>query len=77
MLLQIVMGTMIPLIKWEYLDYQKDPDEREHWFSIIPRNNLPDTANIVVWERHWSESFETLIYYGKEGALSVFFIGLC
>ena len=32
MLLQIVMGTMIPLIKREYLDYQKGPEERERWF---------------------------------------------
>ena len=65
-LLQIVMGTMIPLIRSE---------EKEHWFRIIPRNNIPDTTNIFVWHR--SEGFETLIYYGKERALSVFFIQLC
>ena len=77
MLLQIVMGTMIPLIKREYLDYQKGPEERERWFRIVSRNNIRDTANIVVWGRRWSESSETLIYYGKERALSVFFIRLC
>ena len=46
-MLQTVMGTMIPLIKWAYLDYQNDPEERERWFRIIPRNNIPDTANTM------------------------------
>ena len=49
----------------------------ERCFRIIPRNSIPDTANIVAWERFWSESFETLIYYGKKRALFVFFIRLC
>ena len=51
MLLQIVAGTAILLIKWEYLDCQKDPEEMECCFTIIPRNNrnnIPDTANTVV-----------------------------
>ena len=30
------MGTTVPLIKWQYLHYQKDPEERERWFRIIP-----------------------------------------
>ena len=67
--------TMITLIKREYFDYRKDLEERERWFSIIPE--IIDTANIVVWERHWAQSFESLIYYGKETALSVIFIRLC
>ena len=29
-----------------------DPEEREHWLKIIPRDNMPDTANTVVCERH-------------------------
>ena len=32
------------------LDYQKDPEERERWFRIIPRNNLLDTATTAVCE---------------------------
>ena len=36
MLLQIVMGTTILLIKWEYLDYQKDPEERETGLGLYP-----------------------------------------
>ena len=68
---------MVPLIEWGYLDYQKDPEESERWFKIISRNDIRHTANIVVWEWHWSESFETLIYYVKERALSFFFIRLC
>ena len=61
MLLQIVMGTMIPLLKWEHLNWEKDPEEWERWIRIISRNNIRDTANIVEWERYWSERFETLI----------------
>ena len=33
---------------------------------IIPRNNRPDTTSTVVPKQHWSKSFATLIYYGKE-----------
>ena len=38
-----MMGTLVVkgLIKWEHLDYQKDPEEKERWFKIIPRNNIP------------------------------------
>ena len=42
--LKILMGTKIPLIKCEYIDYQKDLQEIEHWFRIIP-----DTANTMVY----------------------------
>ena len=48
------------------LSNEKDPQKREHWFSIIPRKNIPATATTVVCEQHQSESFQTLIYYGKE-----------
>ena len=61
MLLQIVMGTMIPLLKGEHLNWEKDPEEWERWIRIVSRNNIRDTANIVEWERYWSERFETLI----------------
>ena len=27
---------MTPSIKWEYLDYQKDPEKKERWSRIIP-----------------------------------------
>ena len=64
--LQILMETTIPWIKWENLDYQKDLEERKRWFKIIPKNNIPGTATTVACQQHWSESFETLIYYGKE-----------
>ena len=36
MFLQIVMETMILLIKWEYLDYQKDPEEKETGLGLYP-----------------------------------------
>ena len=38
-----MMGTLVVkgLIKSEHLDYQKDPEEKERWFKIIPRNNIP------------------------------------
>ena len=43
--LQIAMGTTNPLIKWEYLSYEKDLEKREPWFRNILRNNIPNTAN--------------------------------
>ena len=63
--LKIVKRTTIRWIKWEYLDYQKDAEERLHWFSIleiIHETQLP----LFACEQRWSESFETQIYCGKE-----------
>lgn len=34
------MGAMILLIKGEYLNYQKDPEDWKRWFRIILRNNI-------------------------------------
>lgn len=61
-MLQIVMEITVLLIMWEYLDCQKDPEEREHWFTVIPRNDMQDTANSVLCEWYWSEDFDALIY---------------
>ena len=72
--LQIVRRTTVSLIKWEYLDYQKDLRKGNAGLGFVPINNIPDTANTVLCKQRWSESFETLIYCGKEKTLSVFFI---
>ena len=63
--LKIVKRTTICWIRWEYLDYQKDAEERLHWFSIleiIHETQLP----LFACEQRWSESFETQIYCGKD-----------
>ena len=44
-LLYTEMEPAMRLIKWEYLDYPKDPEERENWFRITTRNNIPDHSH--------------------------------
>ena len=41
-------------------------EERKRWLTIIPRDNIPDTKNTVVCEKHWSENYPTNLDYGKE-----------
>ena len=40
-------------------------EERKRWIVIIPRDNVPDTNNTVVCERHWSKNYSTVTDYGK------------
>ena len=40
--------------------------QRKRWLTIIPRDNIPDTKNTVVCEKHWSENYPTKLDYGKE-----------
>ena len=46
-MLWIVIETTILWIKGEYIDYNKGPEEREHWFNILPKNNIQDAATTV------------------------------
>ena len=61
-----MMGTLVVkgLIKSEHLDYQKDPEKKERWFKIIPRNNIPHCCMQTTLVR----KFWILIYYGKKKA---------
>ena len=40
--------------------------QRKRWLTIIPRDNIPDTKNTVVCEKHWPENYPTKLDYGKE-----------
>ena len=33
---------------------------------FIPRDNIPDHKNVVVYEQHWPADYPKVIYYGKE-----------
>ena len=39
-----------------------DPEEREHINDIEKKRNISDTANTIVYKRHWSERLEILNY---------------
>ena len=51
-----------------------DENERKRWQSIIPKDNTPDTKDAIVCERHWLNSFETVIHYGKQRPLHFFLV---
>ena len=34
-------------------------EERERWLTIIPGDNIPDTKNTVLREKHWPENYPT------------------
>ncbi|XP_047138875.1 THAP domain-containing protein 2-like [Hydra vulgaris] len=40
-------------------------EERKRWIAIIPRDNIPDTNNTVVCERHWPKGYLNVSDYGK------------
>ena len=42
--------------------------QRKRWLTIIPRDNIPDTKNTVVCEKHWSENYPTKLDYGLNQA---------
>ena len=31
----------------------EDEIERRRWLLAVPRNNIPDSKNTVIYERHW------------------------
>ena len=33
---------------------------------FIPRDNIPDHKNVMVYEQHWPADYPKVIYYGKE-----------
>ena len=35
-------------------------------FFLIPRGNIPDHKNVVVYEQHWPADYPKVIYYKKE-----------
>ena len=43
----------------------KDPTENERWRKAIPRDNIPNSPNTVVCERHWPTNYEYTVYRGK------------
>ena len=43
----------------------RDPDVRNRWRAIIPRDNIPNKKSTVVCERHWSADCENVFDYGK------------
>ena len=43
----------------------KDSEERERWLKSIPCDNMPQSKNTVVCEKHWPINFEKVLVYGK------------
>ena len=39
-----------------------DPEERKHIKDTEKKRNISDTANTIVYKRHWSERLEILNY---------------
>ena len=43
----------------------KDSEERERWLKYISRDNIPQSKDTVVCEKHWPINFEKVLVYGK------------
>ena len=41
-------------------------EERKRWLTITPRDNVPDTKETVVYEKHWLENYPAKLDYGRE-----------
>ena len=35
----------------------KDPKERKRWTDAIPRDNIPESHDTVICERHWPSNY--------------------
>ena len=44
----------------------KDPDERQRWIKAIPRDNIPDREDTVVFANHFPVNFEVVKVKGRE-----------
>ena len=52
--------------KVKFYRLPRNLEERKRQHNIIPRDNIPDTKNIVVCEMHWPENYLAKLDYGKE-----------
>ena len=43
----------------------KDEIERKRWLSAVPRDNIPDSKDTVICERHWPANYATVSIHGK------------
>ena len=43
----------------------KNKEERQRWLKALPRDNVPDSKDTVVSEKHWPKNYETVLHYGK------------
>ena len=43
----------------------KDSEERERWLKLIPCDNIPQSKDTVVCEKHWPINFEKVLVYRK------------
>ena len=43
-----------------------DKEEREKWINIILRDNIPDSPNTAVCERHFSPGYMTITKFGRK-----------
>ena len=43
-----------------------DEGERARWLASIPRDNIPDSKNTVVCERHWPSNYAAVTIRGKK-----------
>ena len=43
----------------------RDETERNRWLAAIPRDNISDTDETIVCERHWLENYSKVFVFGK------------
>lgn len=43
----------------------RNPEEKKKWITIFWRNNVPDSKDTFVCQRHWPKDYPTTIFYGK------------
>ena len=58
------MGILTKIIRQVYYVYH-DTAENERCRKAIPMDNIPDSPNTVVCERHWPSNYEYTVYRGK------------
>ena len=39
--------------------------EKKRWITLIPRDDISDSKDAIICERHWPKDYPTIIDYGK------------
>ena len=52
--------------KVNYYRLPKDPEEHQRWIKAIPRDNIPDKHDTVVYAKHFPSNFKVVKVRGRE-----------
>ena len=59
-------GNYNPANREKVFRLRTEKEERERWVKIIPRDNIPESSNTVICERHFPPGYATITKFGRK-----------